>query len=348
MNLDNYFKKLPKTLRNSDKFAYYCIEFSKFIRKRSKSKHDESNSYLNFIIKSTDFKASGLVRDMQLLLCEMLVFFDNVCKKHDLDYMLCYGTLLGAVRHKGFIPWDDDVDLIMMRKDYNKLIKVLPEEINKNDFLKENFGLTLLKTFNENFFEDMNDIYTQRYVGYFYSHDLEYKGPFLQMACLNPFAKIDVFPFDFIKEDHLKQYNKNYLSQKYIFAKSYQKEDFDYETEFNHRSEKLGVSTDETNYIGEGIDASRWQDLGVIKKELILPVNEIKFENHSFKCPNNINKVLELCYGSSYMDLPPSIEMPEFVEYNKLLFNYDDEKLKNSFKNALEELKLINETFDEK
>ena len=167
MNFDNYFKKLPKSLQSSDRFAYYCIEFSKFIRKKSKSKHDESNSYLDFLVKSTDFKFNGLIRDMQLLLCEMLIFFDNVCRKHDLDYMLCYGTLLGAVRHKGFIPWDDDVDLIMMRKDYGKLIKVLPDEINKHPFLKDNFGLTLLKTFNENYFNDMNDIYTSQYVDFF-------------------------------------------------------------------------------------------------------------------------------------------------------------------------------------
>ena len=74
---------------------------------------------------------------------EILRIIDNICKKHDLDYILCYGTLLGAVRHKGFIPWDEDLDIIMMRKDYNKLIEVLPDEINRIDYLKNNFGLTL-------------------------------------------------------------------------------------------------------------------------------------------------------------------------------------------------------------
>jgi len=348
MNFDNYFKKLPKSLQSSDRFAYYCIEFSKFLRKRSKPKQKESNSYLDFLVKSTDFKFNGLIRDMQLLLCEMLIFFDNVCRKHDLDYMLCYGTLLGAVRHGGFIPWDDDVDLIMMRKDYSKLIKVLPDEINKYPFLKDNFGLTLLKKFNENYFKDMNDIYTSQYVDFFYSHDLDYKGPFLQMACLNPFAKIDVFPFDFIKGDFIKQYNKKYLSQKYLFAKAYKKPDFVYETEFKSRSEKLGVSNEETDYIGEGIDASRWEDFGVMKKELLFPVKEITYEGHSFKCPNNTHEMLKLCYGESYMELPSNIEIPGFVEYNKLLFDDDEEKLRDSFKYAREELNLINETFDKK
>lgn len=348
MNLNNYFKKLPKSLQDSEKFIYYSIKLSKIIQKRSKSNHDESSSYLNFILKSTDIKTTGLLRDEQLLLCEVLKFIDNVCRKHDLDYILAYGTLLGAVRHKGFIPWDDDVDIIMMRKDYKKLIEVLPNEMKNFDFLKDNFGLTLLKNFNENAFDDLTDIYSQTYVDYFYSHDLDYKGPFLQIACLNPFAKIDIFPFDFVKDEFIDEYNKKYLTQKYIFEKAYKKADFEYESEFNSIAEKIGISTDETNYIGEGIDATKWEDIGAFKKDVVYPIHEITFENYSFKCPNNIPKMLELWYGESYMGLPPSIEIPGFVEYNKFLVNNDEEKLKDSFKNAIDNLKSINETFKEK
>ena len=346
MNLNNYYKKLPKNIQNSEKFLYYSIKLSKFIQKRSKSTHDESNSYLNFIIKSTDIKANGFLRDMQLMLREMLIFIDNVCKKYDLDYIMAYGSLLGAVRHKGFIPWDDDMDIVMMRKDYNKLIEVLPDEISKIDFLKDNFGLTLLKNFNENSFEDLNHIYSSTYVDYFYSHDLDYRGPFLQIACLNPFVKIDIFPFDFVKDDSIKEFNKNYLTQKYIFEKSYKNEDFVYKSEFDSIAEKLGVSSEETNFIGEGIDATKWEDIGAFKKDVIYPIKQITFENHSFKCPNNPDKLLKLWYGDSYMDLPPSVDSAGFVEYNKFLFK-DDEELENLFKTALNELKLINESFNE-
>ena len=68
------------------------------------------------------------VRDIQLINLEMLDAFDAFCKKHGLPYCLCGGTLLGAVRHKGFIPWDDDLDVFMARPDYERLIEVCRTE----------------------------------------------------------------------------------------------------------------------------------------------------------------------------------------------------------------------------
>ena len=60
----------------------------------------------------------------------------NICKKHNLKYFGTGGTSLGAVRHKGFIPWDDDIDLVMKREDYEKFINIAPKEIKENFFVQ--------------------------------------------------------------------------------------------------------------------------------------------------------------------------------------------------------------------
>ena len=64
---------------------------------------------------------------MQLLQTDMIVELDRVCRKHDIKYVLTCGSLLGAVRHKGYIPWDDDADIGMLREEYEKFRKVADE-----------------------------------------------------------------------------------------------------------------------------------------------------------------------------------------------------------------------------
>ena len=65
--------------------------------------------------------------EVKRLELDILSYFAEFCEKHNLQYFLAYGTLIGAIRHKGFIPWDDDIDLQMPRDDYNRLIALFNE-----------------------------------------------------------------------------------------------------------------------------------------------------------------------------------------------------------------------------
>lgn len=64
------------------------------------------------------------IQDKEL---EILTFFHELCTENEIPYSLAYGTMIGAVRHGGFIPWDDDIDVFMRRADYNRLVRIMSE-----------------------------------------------------------------------------------------------------------------------------------------------------------------------------------------------------------------------------
>lgn len=79
----------------------------------------------------------GDIRKIQLLVFKIYLEFERICQKHHLRYYIAGGSILGAVRHKGFIPWDDDMDITMPRADYEKLLKIAPKELDPEFILEK-------------------------------------------------------------------------------------------------------------------------------------------------------------------------------------------------------------------
>ncbi len=107
-------------------------------------------------IIDTDYKADKSVREIQMLELEILKKIMTFCENNSLNYSLCAGSLLGSIRHKGFIPWDDDIDVMMPRPDYEKLIEITRSQpigselkIISGDY-NDDFSLPFIKVFDEN------------------------------------------------------------------------------------------------------------------------------------------------------------------------------------------------------
>lgn len=91
-------------------------------------------SNFNQPINAMLLKGPEELRRVQLVQLDILIEIDRICKKHNINYFLCSGSLLGAVRHKGFIPWDYDADVAMLQKDYDKFLEVCKTELDNKEY----------------------------------------------------------------------------------------------------------------------------------------------------------------------------------------------------------------------
>lgn len=343
MDFEYYYAKLPNFIKYNKSFLNFFLSVSKKIRNSNQSSKqlNSQGQLLNLILLNCDINTKGTLKNIQLLYIELLRFFDNICSKYEIDYWLEYGTLLGAVRHEGFILWDDDIDVAMVREDYEKLIEILPKEISKFDYLKNECGLTLSIENHENYFKDFKDFHNIINNPDF---PLKDRFSFLEFSIFKPYVKIDVFPKDYILDEKLNYYSKNYLSTKYRFNKEIKSGKKNFYEELVNKNNDLGLVKYKTNYIVSSLDDLELEPPYIYKTDNIFPLKKIKFEGFYFKCPNNVDEHLKGIYGDNYMEIPHIIEHHSLLGFIESQFS-SKEELNKKFNELISYLQKINENY---
>ena len=232
-------------------------------------------------------------RIAQKKLLEMLIWFDNVCKENNIQYYLSDGALLGAYRHKGFIPWDDDIDVSILRKEYKKLKKILESDKYKS-------AQYVLQTHKSDkgffgFYPVLRDTKSEYILDSIIHKERKYRG-----------LQIDIFT-----------YNDNIIHVLQKFCYFFERVNIKF---FIGRHKILAticywiecliiipfsrfISLLNFNHKYIQNDYACYWTYKYLEKE-IFPLKTIEFEGYSFPCPGNLNYYLEKTYGKNYMELP--------------------------------------------
>ena len=136
------------------------------------------------------------LEESKKIMIKTLQSIDNCCRKNNIKYSLCWGTMIGAIRHHGFIPWDDDIDLMMPRADYNKFIEIYSDP---------NYELYNPRK-NKNCIQILTKVYDKNTCIYFNNHNKSLFGIW-----------ISIFPIDKVPDEHLKlwEYKRSFLMNLY-------------------------------------------------------------------------------------------------------------------------------------
>ncbi|MCI8550025.1 MAG: LicD family protein [Lachnospiraceae bacterium] len=154
-----------------------------------------------------------MLRQVRLIQLEMLAEVDRICKKCGIKYNIIAGTLLGAVRHKGYIPWDDDADVALLREDYEKFRKVCRAELDKSRFYYQDYRNTKGYRWGYGKIRRKNTLFLREY-----QEDMPYEQGIF----------IDVFPLDSVPDHYFLRSLKNFecfCVRKILWSKVGRKED---------------------------------------------------------------------------------------------------------------------------
>lgn len=257
------------------------------------------------------------IQQLRSILTDMLMDIDAVCKKHNLRYMLGYGSCLGAIRHVGFIPWDDDLDLLMPREDLKKFLAIFEKELGAK------YEYTAPNTVKES-----KNNFTKVYK----------KGTlYLEITDINSFfprgVYIDIFPLDYAPENFfmrlLKGYWCNFLCKASVsvFYAQYSNVDL---IKFMKQNKRMYLVFRLRQFLGKIASIvphkiwANWADRAMLGKQsslladysgncfdkilptdIFFPIREGFFNNQLTCLPNRPDLYLEEIYGDDYMQLPP-------------------------------------------
>ena len=237
-----------------------------------------------------------ILRKAQLIMLDMLIEFDALCKKHQLQYWLDSGTLLGAVRHQGFIPWDDDIDLSMPIEDYNKLLNIATSELSNDIFFQTS------ETDKDFKFDYIKLRSNKASIVEFHEKDKQvtyHQGVF-----------VDIFPMLTIENTHAnkKQYDSTLEEIRNVSSVSLHTPNGKDEpakrknliASLKQKHQGWGNDKAKIIYGGEMPDVAAWFDVSEV-----LPLTTIEFEGLSFPAPNNPSNYLDAIYSFDYRQLPP-------------------------------------------
>lgn len=278
---------------------------------------------------------SDTLRKVQMIQLGILLEFDRICKKHNIPYQLFAGTLLGSIRHEGFIPWDDDIDLAILRKDYDRFLEIAPKELDDRYFLQT--------------YETDNEYYKQ-------SGRIRKNDTLMLQELYEPFSihhgiPISLMPLDNIEPDSLKgelhrklyqmvynnlwrinnaraiencrrEKNKKKKFVRYIlfgFSKVLPKSWTDglhtkVSTLFNHKE------TEYVSHLTNGATKKRFHAYKM-KREDFYDTVPGDFEGHTFPIPRNYEEVLSNLYGD-YQKLPPKEDREPHHGVIRIDFDY--------------------------
>lgn len=245
------------------------------------------------------------LRKLQLELLELLVEFDRICREAGIRYYLSSGTLLGAVRHQGFIPWDDDADVDMLREDYDLFCQVVDDVIDQERFFFQNTG---------------NDKGYRWVYGKLRRKDTEYIRVGHDVLKQRTGICLDIFPLDNAYDDW-RQVVANHgcrLCRKVLWAPVGAR----YGDTMAERVLFRALSLVPRNWalawhrrlaVWQRLDRERQYIIShnsddicgrKYQREWFAQTVEMGFENYSFWAPQGFDGVLRVNYGN-YMDLPP-------------------------------------------